>query len=112
MFVLIFDMFLLIYYQSDLNFDQFELNFGQTIYSYPGQFASTATTASSSFPRNFLCSFQLKGVRGELPNALLLVSLFSRVEWRSSSSSLGLSWYSEGIETLSHSCPLLSFMRE
>ena len=56
-----FDMFLLIYYQSDLNFDQFDLNFGQIIYSYSGQFASTATTASSSSPRNFLCRFQLRG---------------------------------------------------
>ena len=61
MFVLSFDMFLLIYYQSDLNFDQFDLNFGQIIYSYSGQFASTATTASSSSPRNFLCRFQLRG---------------------------------------------------
>jgi hypothetical protein len=46
MFVLSFDMFLLICYQSDLNFDQFDLNFGQIIYSYSGQFASMATTAS------------------------------------------------------------------
>ena len=61
MFVLSFDMFLLIYYQSDLNFDQFDLNFGQIIYSYSGQFASTATTASSSSPHNFLCRFQLRG---------------------------------------------------
>ena len=45
MFVLSFDMFLLIY-QSDLNFDLFDLNFGQTIYSYSGQFASTAMMAS------------------------------------------------------------------
>ena len=61
MFVLSFDMCLLIYYQSDLNFDQFDLNFGQIIYSYSGHFASTATTASSPSPRNFLCRFQLKG---------------------------------------------------
>ena len=51
----------MIYYQSDLNFDQFDLNFGQIIYSYSGQFASTATTASSSSPHNFLCRFQLRG---------------------------------------------------
>ena len=61
MFVVSFDMFLLIYYQSDLNFDQFDLNFGQVIYSYSGQFASTATTASSSSSRNFLCRLQLRG---------------------------------------------------
>ena len=61
MFVLSFDMFVLIYYQSDLNFDQFDLNFGQIIYSYSGQFVPTATTASSSSPRNFLCRFQLRG---------------------------------------------------
>ena len=78
MFVVCFDMFSLISYQSDLNFDQFDLNFGQIIYS--GQFASTATTASSSSPRNFLCRFQLRGIHGELPSALLLVSLFSRGE--------------------------------
>ena len=113
MFVLSFDMFLLIYYQSDLNFDQFDLNFGQIIYSYSGQFASTATTASSPTPRNFLRRFHLRGgIRGELPNALLLVSLFSRGEWRRSPSSLSLSWYSEDIGALRHSCPLLSFLRE
>ena len=33
-------MFLLIYYQSDLKFDQFDLNFGQIIYPYSGHFAS------------------------------------------------------------------------
>ena len=95
MFVLSFDMFLLIYYQSDLNFDQFDLNFGQIIYSYSGQFASTATTASSSSPRNFSAGFSSGGIRGELPYALLLVSLFSRGEWRRSPSSLGHPWYSE-----------------
>ena len=67
MFVLSFDMFLLIFYKSDLNFDQFDLNFGLIIYSYSGQFASTATTASSPSPRNVLCRFQLRGIRGELP---------------------------------------------
>ena len=112
MFVLSFDMFLLIYYQSDLNFDQFDLNFGQIIYSYSGQFASTATTASSPSPRNFLCRFQLRGDSWGVANALLLVSLFSRGEWRRSPSSLGHSWYSEGIGALRHSCPLLSFLRE
>ena len=61
MFVVCFDMFSLISYQSDLNFDQFDLNFGQIIYSYSGQFASTATTASSSSSRNFLCRLQLRG---------------------------------------------------
>ena len=54
MFVLSFDKFLMISYQSDLNFDQFDLNFGQVIYSYSGQFASTATSASSPSPHNFL----------------------------------------------------------
>jgi len=34
----------LIYYESELYFDQFDLNFGQIIYSYSSQFASTATT--------------------------------------------------------------------
>ena len=58
--VLSFDMFLLSYYQSDLNFDQFDLNFGQIIYSYSGQFASTATTASSPTPRNLLRRFHLR----------------------------------------------------
>ena len=32
MFVLSFDMVLLIYYQSDVKFDQFDLNLGQIIY--------------------------------------------------------------------------------
>ena len=111
MFVLSFDMFLLIYYKSDLNFDQFDLNLGQIIYSYSGQVASTATTASSSSPRNVPCS-STQGIRGELPNALLLVSLFSRGAWRRSPFSLYLSWYSEGIGALRHSCPLPSFLRE
>ena len=54
MFVVSFDMFLLIPCQSDLNF-------GLIIYSYSGQFASTATRASSSTSRNFLCRLQLRG---------------------------------------------------
>ena len=60
MFVSSFDMFLLIFYKSDLNFDQFDLNFGLIIYSYSGQFASTATTASSPSPRNVLCRLQIR----------------------------------------------------
>ena len=78
------------FYKSDLNFDQFDLNFGLIIYSYSGQFASTATTASSPSPRNVLCRFQLRGDSWGVANAVLLVSLFSRGEWRRSSSSLGL----------------------
>ena len=90
MFVSSFDMFLLIFYKSDLNFDQFDLNFGLAIYSYSGQFASTATTASAPSPRNVLCRFQLRGDSWGVADAVLLVSLFSRGEWRRSSSSLGL----------------------
>ena len=63
-FVVSFDMFLLISYQFDLNFNQFDLNFGLTIYSYSGQFASTATRASSPTSRNFLCKVQLRGTLG------------------------------------------------
>ena len=95
MFVLSFDMFLSIYYQSDLNFDQFDLNPGQIIYSYPGQLASTATTASSSPHAIFFVGFSSGGIRGGLPYALMLVSLFSRREWRRSPSSLGHPWYLE-----------------
>ena len=61
MFVVSFDMFLLISYQSDLNSNQFDLNLGLIIYSYSGQFASTATKASSSTSRNLLCRLQLRG---------------------------------------------------
>ena len=71
-------MFLLIYNQSDLNFEQFDLNFDQIIYSYSGEFVSTATTVSSSFSRNFTCGLQLRGIRGELLYALLLIFLLSR----------------------------------
>ena len=53
-FVVSFDMFLFISYQSDANFNQFDLNFGLIIYSYSGQFASTATKASSSTSNSFL----------------------------------------------------------
>ena len=70
-------MFLLISYQSNLNFDQFDLNFGQIIYSYSGQFASTATTTSLSSSRDFLCRLKLREIRGEMPYALSLVSLFA-----------------------------------
>ena len=80
MFVSISDMFLLIFYKSDLNFDQFDLNFGLIIYSYSGQFASTATTASAPSSRNVLCRFQLQGGSWGVANAVLLVSLFSRGE--------------------------------
>ena len=61
MFVVNFDVFLLIFYQSDVNFDQFDLNSGLIIYSYSGQFASTASRASSSTSRSFLCRSQLRG---------------------------------------------------
>ena len=54
MFVVSFDMSLLIFCQSELNSNQFDLNFGLIIYSYSGQFASTATKASSSTSNSFL----------------------------------------------------------
>ena len=59
---MIFDMFVLIFYQSDLNIDQFDGNFDLAIFICYGQFASTATRASSSTSRNFLCRLQLRGV--------------------------------------------------
>ena len=40
---------------SDLNIDQFDVNFGLVIFISYGQFASTATRASSSTSRNFIC---------------------------------------------------------
>ena len=58
---MIFDMFVLIFYQSDLNIDQFDMNFGLTFFNYSGQFASSATRASSSTSRTFLCRLQLSG---------------------------------------------------
>ena len=112
MFVLSFDMFLLVYYQSDLNLDQFDLNLGQIIYSYSNQFASTATTASSPSPRNFLCRFRLRGdswgVAIRTPCCLYLYSP------RGNGAGLRLPWAILGIRKppLRHSCPLLSFLRE
>ena len=46
---------------SDLNIDQFDVNFGLAIFDSYGQFASTATRASSSTSRFFLCRLQLRG---------------------------------------------------
>ena len=52
----------MIFDMSDLNIDQFDVNFGLVIFISYGQFASTATRASSSTSRNFLCRLQLRGV--------------------------------------------------
>ena len=60
MFVVSFDLLLLIFYQSALNSNQFDLNLGLIIYSYSGQFASTATRASSPTSRSFPCRLQLR----------------------------------------------------
>jgi hypothetical protein len=54
MFVLILDLFDMIYSMSYLNFDQFDLNQGLIIYSYSGQFMSSAASSSASWTRNFL----------------------------------------------------------
>ena len=53
MIVVRFDMLLLISYQSGLNSNQFDLKLGLIIFSYSGQFVSTATRASSSTSQNF-----------------------------------------------------------
>ena len=75
-FVVSFDMFLLITYQPDLSIDQFGVNFGLIIYSYSGQFASTATRASSSTSQKFSVGYSSGGILGKMLYALLLVSLF------------------------------------
>jgi len=54
MIVSILDLFDMIYSMSDLNFDQFDLNHGLIIYSYSGQFTSSAASSSASWTRNFL----------------------------------------------------------
>ena len=48
------DLLGMIFDMSDLNIDQFDMNFGLTFFIYYGQFASTATRASSSTSRDFL----------------------------------------------------------
>jgi hypothetical protein len=56
------DLLDMIFDMSDLNIDQFDVNFGLAIFISYGQFASTATWASSSSTsRNFLCRLQLRG---------------------------------------------------
>ena len=55
------DLLDVIFDMSDLNIDQFDVNFGLAIFISYGQFASTATRASSSTSRNFLCRLQLRG---------------------------------------------------
>ena len=61
MFDLISDLFVFIFYQSGLNPGQFDLNLVLIIFFYSGQFTSSATGASSSTSRNFLCRLQLRG---------------------------------------------------
>ena len=77
-FVVSFDMFLLSCYQSALNFGQFDLIFGQIIYSYSGQFACTATTASSSSSHNFLCRLQSRSRVRQNSRAISMFPTFSR----------------------------------
>jgi hypothetical protein len=61
---MIFDMFVLIFYLSDLNIDQFDMNFGLTFSIYYGQFASTAARASSSTSPNFSSGYSSGGILG------------------------------------------------
>ena len=54
----------MIFDMSDLKTDQFDVNFGLAIFICYGQFASTATRASSSTSRKFLYRLQLRGILG------------------------------------------------